>query len=247
MTLETWSHWLFIAGCVALGAGWLGTAFVKDRQYERWLYWFGSLTGGAFVSLSLADRGWNTVVIVAVGLALVIVFFQAYFKTPYIRIRGRNHAFSMQDSAPDPADVDPDEPPSMPPRDSYPGRITARKAWWLFVAIVAIPALGGALTGWDAKTLPLRGGWCAWVRSYPASTTRRASFLKRAARPPKRSSLPHCRFRWHSCRQSSTYSATASARSARWATACGTRLPGTTPRKTTSDSPPQHVPPDDHR
>ncbi|GAA2784340.1 hypothetical protein [Mycolicibacterium pallens] len=159
MTLETWSHWLFIAGCVALGAGWLGTAFVKDRQYERWLYWFGSLTGGAFVSLSLADRGWNTVVIVAVGLALVIVF-QAYFKTPYIRIRGRNHAFSMQDSAPDPADVDPDEPPSMPPRDSYPGRITARKAWWLFVAIVAIPALGGALTGWDAKTLPSAGLVC---------------------------------------------------------------------------------------
>ncbi len=64
----------------------------------------------------------------------------------------------MQDSAPDPADVDPDEPPSMPPRDSYPGRITARKAWWLFVAIVAIPALGGALTGWDAKTLPSAGG-----------------------------------------------------------------------------------------
>ncbi|WP_396925594.1 hypothetical protein [Mycolicibacterium sp.] len=159
MTLETWSHWLLIAGGAILFGSWVGTAFVKDRQYERWLFWFGSLTGGAFVSLSLAARGWNTVVIVAVGLALVTVF-QAYFKTPYIRIRGRNHAFSMQDSAPDPADVDPDEPPSMPPRDSYPGRITARKTWWLFVAIVAIPALGGALTGWDAKTLPAAGLVC---------------------------------------------------------------------------------------
>ncbi len=80
MTLETWSHWLFIAGCVALGAGWLGTAFVKDRQYERWLYWFGSLTGGAFVSLSLADRGWNTVVIVAVGASPRHCFFPGVFQ-----------------------------------------------------------------------------------------------------------------------------------------------------------------------
>ncbi len=159
MTLETWSHWLFIAGCVALGAGWLGTAFVKDRQYERWLYWFGSLTGGAFVSLSLADRGWKTVVIVAVGLAIVTVF-QAYFKTPYIRIRGRNHAFSMQDSAPDPGDVDPDEPPSVPPRDSYPGRLTASKAWWLFVVIVGFFGVGGAVAGWNGHTLPAAGLIC---------------------------------------------------------------------------------------
>ncbi len=122
MTLETWSHWLLIAGGGAILFGsWIGTAFVKDRQFERWLYWFGSLTGGTFAALSFAGRGWKTVVIVAVGLAIVTVL-QAYFKTPYIRIRGRNHAFSMQDSAPDPADVDPDEPPSMPPRDSYPGR-----------------------------------------------------------------------------------------------------------------------------
>src|SRR4051812_28723423 len=102
MTLETWSHWLFIAGCVLLVAAWLGTAFVKDRQYERWLYWFGSLLGGTFMSLSFAGRSWKAVVFVTVGIAFVTVL-HAYFKTPYIRIRGRNHAFFMQDSAPDPA------------------------------------------------------------------------------------------------------------------------------------------------
>lgn len=47
-TLETWSQWLLIAGGALLVGAWLGTAFVKDRQYERWLYWFGSLAGGAF-------------------------------------------------------------------------------------------------------------------------------------------------------------------------------------------------------
>lgn len=159
MTLETWSHWLLIAGGAVLFGSWIGTAFVKDRQFERWLYWFGSLAGGTLAALSFAGRGWKAVVIVAAGLALVTVL-QAYFKTPYIRIRGRNHAFSMQDSAPDPGDVDPDEPLSMPPRDSYPGRVTAPKAWWLFVALIAFFGFGGALTGWNAKTLPAAGLIC---------------------------------------------------------------------------------------
>ncbi|WP_431234984.1 hypothetical protein ACQ856_10950 [Mycolicibacterium psychrotolerans] len=159
MTLETWSHWLFIAGAALLVGAWLGTAFVKDRQYERWLYWFGSLLGGAFISLSLAGRGWKGVVAGALCIAFVTVL-QAYFKTPYIRIRGRNHAFSMQDSAPDPTDADADESPSIPPRDSYPGRVTASKTWWLFVAIVGFFGLGGAITGWDAKTLPAAGLIC---------------------------------------------------------------------------------------
>ncbi|KAA0110777.1 hypothetical protein [Mycolicibacterium sp. P1-5] len=159
MTLETWSHWLFIAGAVLLVGAWLGTALVKDRQYERWLYWFGSLLGGAFISLSLAGRGWKIVIAGALAIAFV-TFLQAYFKTPYIRIRGRNHAFSMQDSAPDPTDEIADEPPSMPPRDSYPGRVTAAKAWWLFVVCVAFFGFGGALAGWDAKTLPAAGLVC---------------------------------------------------------------------------------------
>ncbi|MBI3689343.1 MAG: hypothetical protein HY239_01285, partial [Mycolicibacterium aromaticivorans] len=111
MTLETWSHWLFILGAALLAAAWLGTAFVKDRQYERWVYWFGSFLGGAFISLSVAGRGWKIVVAGALGIAFVTVF-QAYFQTPYIRIRGRNHAFSMQDSASDPTDASADEPPS---------------------------------------------------------------------------------------------------------------------------------------
>ena len=159
MTLETWSNWLLITGGVVLIAAWVGTAFVKDRQFERWVYWFGSLLGGAFISLSVAARGWKVVVAAAVGIAFITIL-QAYFKTPYIRIRGRNHAFSMQDSAPDPADINTDEPPSMPPRDSYPGRVTAPKAWWFFVAIIAIFGFGGALTGWNARTLPAAGLIC---------------------------------------------------------------------------------------
>ena len=96
----------------------------------------------------------------AAAMIAFITVLQAYFKTPYIRIRGRTHAFSMQDSAPDPSEFDADEPPSMPPSDSYPGRATAPKAWWLFVAIIAFFGLGGALAGWNAKTLPAAGIIC---------------------------------------------------------------------------------------
>lgn len=159
MTLETWSQGLLLVGGAILIAAWLGAAFVKDRQFERWLYSFGSLLGGALISLSVAGRGWKVVIMAAATIAFVTVL-QAYFTTPYIRIRGRNHAFSMQDSAPDPSDINTDEPPSMPPRDSYPGRVTAPKAWWLFVVIIAFFGLGGALAGWNAKTLPAAGIIC---------------------------------------------------------------------------------------
>ncbi|BBY59101.1 hypothetical protein [Mycolicibacterium sarraceniae] len=98
MTFKICSQGLLFVGGTILVAAWLGTAFVKDRQFERWLYWFGSLLGGAFISLSFAGRGWKTVIMLAAGITFVTVF-QAYFKTPNIRIRGRNHSFSMQDSA----------------------------------------------------------------------------------------------------------------------------------------------------
>lgn len=48
----------------------------------------------------------------------------------------------------------------MPLRDSYPGRVTAPKAWWLFAVIVAFFGFGGALTGWHAKTLSAAGLVC---------------------------------------------------------------------------------------
>ncbi|MCX2934782.1 hypothetical protein ORI20_31440 [Mycobacterium sp. CVI_P3] len=171
MTLETWSNWLLFTGGAVLVGAWVGTAFVKDRQIERWVYWFGSLLGGSFISLSVAARGWKAVVIAAVGITFITVL-QAYFKTPYIRIRGRNHAFSMQDSAPDPTDDNAAEPPSAPPRDSYPGRVTAPKAWWLFVAIIGFLGFGGAVAGWDAKTLPAAGLIClgALVRGIDDAT-----------------------------------------------------------------------------
>ncbi len=145
-------------GAALLVAGWLGTAFVKDRQYERWVYWFGSLLGGSFISLSLAGRGgWKVVVAAALCIAFVTVL-QAYFKTPYIRIRGRNHAFSMQDSAPDPSDAKGDEPPSMPPRDSYPGRVTASKNMVVVRRMRRVLRLRWRTDGVECKDPPPRRG-----------------------------------------------------------------------------------------
>ena len=156
MTLETWSNGLLITGGALVLIAWIATAFVKDPQYERWLFWLSSLLGITFVALSLASRGWMTVVIFGV-LMTVIVIFLAYFKTTYIKIGGRIRSFASP--PPEPGEVGA-EPPPLPPRDSYPGRVTAPKAWWLFTAFVAIFSIGGAALGWDSHMLPAAGLIC---------------------------------------------------------------------------------------
>lgn len=159
VTLETWSHLLFLAGSALVLVGWIGTAFVKDPQYERWLFWLSSFLGITFISLSLASRGWKTVVIFGVGMGSILLFY-TYFQTPYIVIRGRVRSFRTPPATPDPSGQPSDEPPQPPPRDSYPGPVTARKAWWLFTVLVAFFGVGGAAAGWDSHMLPAAGLIC---------------------------------------------------------------------------------------
>lgn len=75
------------------------------------------------------------------GVGWMIV--TAYVYTPYLKIRGRIYAFHVPDSRPDPltartslpADDDPNYDPAP---DSYGGLTTARKAWWVFIFVVAL-------------------------------------------------------------------------------------------------------------
>ena len=157
MTLEAWSNGLLVAGGVLFLTGWIATAFVKDTQYERWLFWFSSLLGITFVALSLAPRGWKTVAFLGVGMTGILIFL-AYFKTTYIKIGGRIR--SLATPPPEPTEDGAEQPLQLPPRDSYPGRVTAPKAWWLFTVFVVVFAIGGAALGWDSHMLPAAGLIC---------------------------------------------------------------------------------------
>ncbi|MBO0878918.1 MAG: hypothetical protein J2P17_00720 [Mycobacterium sp.] len=75
--------------------------------------------------------------------AASLMLFTAYFNSPYIKIRGKIYALHIDDSQPD---ASPDGPPAPsrgdpghdPVTDSYGGRITAKKFWWLAVPVIAM-------------------------------------------------------------------------------------------------------------
>jgi hypothetical protein len=72
----------------------------KSPRAERRLYWAGALmaTVSGFFALFPPDwqGGLGFAGFLAGGLSL-----RAYMSTPYIRIRGRTHAFNLSDSEPD--------------------------------------------------------------------------------------------------------------------------------------------------
>jgi hypothetical protein len=101
---------------------------------------------------------WNE----AVGAALLVIAAMtaaAYGYTPYIKIRGKIYALTVQDSQPDPEDTpagakaDPDHDPAP---DAYSGLLTARKLWWIIIPVLAISTgniyafVSGRGEGWVA-------------------------------------------------------------------------------------------------
>jgi hypothetical protein len=112
-----------------------------DRGRERRIAWIG--TAGAAISIFLGCLPyWKY----SIGASLAVVAFMtasAYMYTPYIKIRGKNYAFHVQDSLPDPSpDRTPaagvDDPHYDPAPDAYSGTVTARKFWWLLIVSVVI-------------------------------------------------------------------------------------------------------------
>lgn len=79
----------------------------------------------------------------AVGVSAAV--FVAYLRTPFLKIGGTIHAYTLLDSRPDP----PAQAPP-PPLDAYSGLVTARKLWWtlaVFGIAMAASALQGGLRG----------------------------------------------------------------------------------------------------
>jgi hypothetical protein len=112
-----------------------------DRSQERRIFWTG--IAGAAIGVFLACLPyWQY----SIGAAVAVVAFMtasAYMNGSYIKIRGKNYAFHVQDSLPDPSpDGTPapgaDDPHYDPAPDAYSGTVTARKFWWLLILTMVI-------------------------------------------------------------------------------------------------------------
>jgi hypothetical protein len=114
----------------------------KDRLVGRRVFWGGVLiaSGSAFFIAYPPDWKSGILASLFVGGSMVLT---AYFSTGFITIRGKIHAFHIEDSQLDPSHngavpSEHDDPEHDPVADSYGGRVTANKFWWLMVPVIVI-------------------------------------------------------------------------------------------------------------
>lgn len=144
---------VFAVGLAVVMVGMSTAPFLPERHLQRRTYWLSWLAGGGLITLAaeLADpgRGWG----IATMLAPMSVSV-AYFKSPYLKIRGRIYAVSFLDRQPDPPrDGEPcaaEAPPPLP-RDRY-GHLSAATYWWLVATFNAGCATTVVGQGWTLGT-----------------------------------------------------------------------------------------------
>jgi hypothetical protein len=148
---SVWTQALLIAGVGAGLVAAVASVFISDRKLDRRIYWLGWVIATSCISLAVLPRGWPaSLAIGLLGVFAAVVY--AYLRTPFLKIRGRIYALSINDSRPDPpADEASEKPPSAPPRDSYPttaGPVSARNLWWVLVVLTCLVSVGVYLVGW---------------------------------------------------------------------------------------------------
>lgn len=119
---------------------------LNNRRVGRRIFWGGLLVACVSAFFIAYPPDWK----LGIGMSLFaasLMLFTAYFNSPYIKIRGKIYALHIEDSQPD-ASPDGQAAPSRDDHDltadSYGGRITAKKFWWLMVpamTICAFPAV----------------------------------------------------------------------------------------------------------
>ncbi len=125
--------------CLAVAVAPLPSRF--DLRSQRYAYWSG--VGGASVFAFLAALpDWTSAIVLFLTVWVVMVI-PAYFSSPYIKVGGKVVAFHIDDSQAESPQRGADATPrtgaevdSEP--DSYAGRVTAAKMWWLLIFAVGI-------------------------------------------------------------------------------------------------------------
>lgn len=115
---------------------------LNNRHAGRRLFWSGFFIATASAFFIAYPPDWKS----GIGLSILVdslMLINAYFSTPYIKIRGKIYAFSLRDSSSDPSPegeppAEPDDPARDPAPDSYSGLATAKKMWWLLIFVMAI-------------------------------------------------------------------------------------------------------------
>ncbi|MDH6198804.1 hypothetical protein M2272_005464 [Mycobacterium frederiksbergense] len=149
---------LLVAG-IAIGIAGVSTAmFVKNISVERRIYWISWLLATPLISLSIHDRGWRSVAVVA-AMCLTMSWLYAYLRTPYIKFGDRVHAYTLFNSRPDPPTDGSPHPPIDHPVDAYGNWLTAPKFWWTIAIFSAVAGLLAA----EQSRMPVTIGGAAFI------------------------------------------------------------------------------------
>lgn len=140
-----------IVVCIAAG---IGLPFLKVSIHaQRRIYWACAAIATLAGFLTLYPNVRNGLLIAASVFAVMV--FIAFRSTPYLKIRGKIYAFTLDLRRPDPVDAhngpdgtasdvasiaDPAQPADDPVPDSYNGRLTPATVWWMLVGLTVIAA-----------------------------------------------------------------------------------------------------------
>jgi uncharacterized membrane protein len=155
-SFPAWSELLFIAALAVVGVTVAAIARTRQRHVKRRIYWAGLLSAVGCASVSLLPLGVKATVIVFVAFSLVVVF-QAYVSTPYLKIGGRIFALKISDSGPDPVTSDSPQPPTTsvaPPDDHYVGQLSATTYWTIMAILTVCVSAAVYFGGWIPQTVP---------------------------------------------------------------------------------------------
>jgi len=122
--------WIVVIVCAA----------VPIFSSERRVFWscVGVASGAAFFAFY---PNWKDGMR-GVGMILAAVMMYAYFYTPYIKIRGKIYALSVQDKNAEHEDGSLASGATYDPApDAYSGLVTAKKLWWILLPLLAISAI----------------------------------------------------------------------------------------------------------
>lgn len=116
----------------------------KHRSGRR-LFWCGFLIATLAAFLVAYPPDWKSGILLSL-MADTLMLINAYFTTSYIKVRGKIYAFHVRDSLPDSppngaSAPSSDDPAYDPAPDSYGGRTTAKKFWWLLIVTMAMCTL----------------------------------------------------------------------------------------------------------
>lgn len=145
----------FVGVIVCVVVNFMLSSFNISRSSQRRIYW-GSACLAAVSGFLSVYPNWKTGLGIG-GFFLAGLTISAYAATPYIKIRGKIYALTVDDSRPDPGDArtspdrhtstdgaataDRTDPQFDPAPDSYSGMLTAATMWWILVVIAVISAV----------------------------------------------------------------------------------------------------------